>query len=162
MKTCFKCQMNLPITEFYAHKRMADGHLNKCKKCTRKDTADHVALKSATDLEWLLAERERHRLKAVRQRQEGRLTVSVSARRLALLKSAAKYPERTLARRKTANAIRDGKLKRQPCEKCGKKAQAHHDDYSKPLDVRWLCPEHHAEHHRNEREAKIIAAFNAK
>ncbi len=46
------------------------------------------------------------------------------------------------------NAVRDGKITRQPCETCGDKAQAHHDDYTKPLDVRWLCPKHHAELHR--------------
>lgn len=51
------------------------------------------------------------------------------------------------------NAIRDGKLIPQPCEICGKqKVDAHHDDYTKPLDVRWLCTKHHAEHHKNERE----------
>lgn len=48
------------------------------------------------------------------------------------------------------NAVRDGRLARQPCEVCGKqKAQAHHDDYSKPLDVRWLCTTHHAEWHKH-------------
>lgn len=48
------------------------------------------------------------------------------------------------------NAIRDGRLTRQPCEVCGaQKAQAHHEDYSKPLDVRWLCTKHHAEWHRH-------------
>lgn len=48
-----------------------------------------------------------------------------------------------------SNAIRDKKMMRQPCEVCGKeKSQAHHDDYSKPLEVRWLCTKHHAEHHR--------------
>jgi hypothetical protein len=51
---------------------------------------------------------------------------------------------------KVLTAKRNGTLKVQPCEKCGKKAQAHHDDYSKPLDVRWLCPVHHAEHHNME------------
>lgn len=47
------------------------------------------------------------------------------------------------------NAIRLGKLTRQPCEKCGSttRVEAHHDDYSKPLDVRWLCHIHHGEHH---------------
>lgn len=39
-KTCFKCGRTLPITEFYKHKQMADGHLNKCKDCTRKDVRE--------------------------------------------------------------------------------------------------------------------------
>jgi hypothetical protein len=47
------------------------------------------------------------------------------------------------------NAIRGGNLVKLPCEKCGsKKAQAHHDDYAKPLNVRWLCTKHHREVHR--------------
>jgi formylmethanofuran dehydrogenase subunit E len=46
------------------------------------------------------------------------------------------------------NAAR--KLARLACEVCGdKKAEAHHDDYSKPLDVRWLCTTHHAEWHKH-------------
>jgi len=45
-------------------------------------------------------------------------------------------------------AIRNGKLKKQPCEVCGEiKVEAHHDDYSKPLNVRWLCKYHHTQHH---------------
>lgn len=52
------------------------------------------------------------------------------------------------ARMQTRNAIRRGDLVRKPCEVCGHEpAQAHHDDYSKPLDIRWLCPVHHHEHH---------------
>lgn len=47
------------------------------------------------------------------------------------------------------NAIRDGRLVRQPCEVCGNpRTDAHHDDYSRPLDVRWLCRKHHGEQHR--------------
>lgn len=45
-------------------------------------------------------------------------------------------------------AILNGEIERQPCEKCGvPDAEGHHDDYSKPLDVRWLCDEHHREFH---------------
>ena len=41
-------------------------------------------------------------------------------------------------------AIKSGKLVRQPCEDCGKiPSEAHHTDYSKPLDVRWLCRKCH-------------------
>lgn len=29
-----------------------------------------------------------------------------------------------------------------------KRVEAHHSDYSKPLDVDWLCKEHHALWHR--------------
>lgn len=45
-------------------------------------------------------------------------------------------------------AIKTGKLIRQPCEECGaEKTDAHHDDYAKPLEVRWLCRSHHIQHH---------------
>lgn len=56
-------------------------------------------------------------------------------------------------RRYTYKAIMEGKLIRMPCEVCqtNNDIQAHHDDYNKPLDVRWLCRKHHREHHLNER-----------
>jgi hypothetical protein len=57
-------------------------------------------------------------------------------------------PEKQRAHNAVNNAIRAGKLERQPCEVCGANAHAHHEDYAKPLDVRWLCPAHHGEVHR--------------
>ncbi len=47
-----------------------------------------------------------------------------------------------LVRGTVAKAIRHGVLVRQPCEACGRSdrvSHAHHDDYAKPFDVRWLC-----------------------
>jgi len=44
-------------------------------------------------------------------------------------------------------ALRVGRLKRKPCEVCGKRGEAHHDDYTKPYEVRWLCRFHHVHHH---------------
>lgn len=53
------------------------------------------------------------------------------------------------------NAIRNKQIVRQPCEVCGNpKSQGHHEDYSKPLDVTWLCSKHHGERHKACRKAK--------
>ena len=56
-------------------------------------------------------------------------------------------------RKFTVSKIRQGILIRCPCKVCGTEedVQAHHDDYYKPLDVRWLCRFHHREHHNNEK-----------
>lgn len=43
--------------------------------------------------------------------------------------------------------VNRGTLLKKPCEVCGKKAQMHHDDYTKPLEVRWFCRDHHLELH---------------
>jgi ribosomal protein S27AE len=57
---------------------------------------------------------------------------------------------RVRARKILNNAVARGKMRRQPCEKCGADTvEAHHDDYSKPLDVRWLCKQHHVAAHKN-------------
>lgn len=46
--------------------------------------------------------------------------------------------------------IRRGKIKKGFCEICNSEnVQAHHNDYSKPLEVRWLCNKHHIEHHKS-------------
>ena len=53
-------------------------------------------------------------------------------------------PEKYRAQTAVGNALRDGKLVKRPCEICGDpKVHGHHDDYSKPLEVRWLCWVHH-------------------
>lgn len=55
-----------------------------------------------------------------------------------------------LAHRAVDTAIKNGSLVRQPCEVCGAdRVDAHHDDYSKPLQVRWLCRGHHLQFHRS-------------
>lgn len=61
------------------------------------------------------------------------------------------------AGRIVAQALRNGTLKRRPCRVCGtkKRIQAHHDDYTKPLKVRWLCPKHHGERHAEMRRLGI-------
>ncbi len=68
----------------------------------------------------------------------------------AVKKWEAKNREKVKIHRKINNLIRDKKLERKPCIVCGdKKSDAHHPDYSKPLEVMWLCRLHHkAEHSR--------------
>jgi ribosomal protein S27AE len=129
-KQCFKCGETKPLSEFYAHPEMADGHLNKCKECTKKDTSQYYRDNIEHYREYerkrnQRPDRKRKKLRYMRKRRKN---------------NSQKYK----ARCKVNNAIRDGRLERQPCEICGKKkVHAHHDDYSKPLDVRWLCEKHH-------------------
>lgn len=46
-------------------------------------------------------------------------------------------------------ALKSGKIKRCSCEICGStiRVAGHHEDYSKPLDVKWLCAKHHSIYH---------------
>lgn len=60
----------------------------------------------------------------------------------------AKRPERRKASHAVNNALRNGSIQKLPCLICGsQKVEAHHPDYSRPLDVVWLCVEHHKEIH---------------
>lgn len=61
-KICFKCHRELPLRMFYKHPRMADGHLNKCKECAKKDVRDKYMDNSQKE-EWVEKERERGREK---------------------------------------------------------------------------------------------------
>jgi hypothetical protein len=69
--------------------------------------------------------------------------------------------EKHLAHRKIEAAIRAGRLKVEPCVFCGCEAQAHHEDYSKPFVIVWLCPTHHKRRHKdiNSGSAKSLSHF---
>lgn len=53
--------------------------------------------------------------------------------------------------------LKRGKIQRQPCEVCGDPAEMHHDDYSKPTEVRWLCRGHHHRLHEVARAASRVS-----
>lgn len=63
-------------------------------------------------------------------------------------KSSEDHRIKRAARRKVATEIEAGRLHRKPCEVCGaQRSDAHHDDYTKPLEVNWLCHSHHMLRH---------------
>lgn len=134
MKECFKCHKSKEIEEFYRHPRMADGHLNKCKECTKNDVARY-AKENSEKVARYMRDREK-----TQERKDCKKRAQIQTR--------LKDPQRYKARVWTGNAIRDGRVKRLPCEKCGDtKTEAHHEDYTKPENIRWLCFRHHREAH---------------
>jgi hypothetical protein len=66
-----------------------------------------------------------------------------------------KYPEKEKARRALKRAIKYGILHKSPCNICGDiSVEGHHEDYSKPLDITWLCRKHHLETYRPEQRPR--------
>jgi hypothetical protein len=148
MKKCFKCKVKKDLSLFYRHKKMADGHLNKCIDCTKKDVRSH----RATNLEYYIAyDKARanlpHRVKARTQYQktnrgkESHIKANKKWREL----NAEKYAAHIILN----NRLRDGHLKKRNCKLCNaENSQAHHHDYSKPLEVEWYCPKCHEFKHK--------------
>lgn len=130
MKTCFKCGTEKPLNDYYKHPRMADGHLNKCKACTRNDSALRLIVKMK-DPEWVEKERIRHIEKFRRYSKGTELEI-----------------KKIKARSEVKKAITNKSIQRLPCAVCGStKVQGHHEDYDKPLEVTWLCIRHHNDRH---------------
>ena len=129
MKQCFKCKETKPLIEFYKHKQMADGHVNKCKECNKKDVAKH----RVDNIDKIRAyDRERGNRQSDSYLREYR----------------DKYPKKYRAHSLVNNNIKVGNLFKEDCEVCGcNKSVAHHDDYNKPLNVTWLCQAHHMQWH---------------
>lgn len=112
---------------------MKDGHLNKCKKCSKKDSLTH----RHKNIEYYRQyDRDRFKDDLNRRAKHNQLTKNQRI----------KYPEKYKARTAVSNAIRDGRLTKMSCCVCGDvNSTAHHEDYSKPLEVVWVCSKHHKE-----------------
>jgi hypothetical protein len=134
-KECFKCKTVKPLTEFYKHNQMADGHVNKCKECNKNDVTAHRNKNLEKVREYDRARgKESKRIKAATEIT--RAWRAVDARR-------------KVAHSSVARAIRDGTLVRQPCVRCAEaKSLAHHEDYDHPLVVMWLCQACHKQRHK--------------
>lgn len=147
MKSCFSCLARLPASGFYKHPAMRDGRLNKCKSCVR---ADMHRRRNAN----LAVYRERDRKRAVLPH---RVALREKLSKTEKYKSWKREYQREcrkqqrlkfLARQKLGYAVKAGKIVRSGCVECGSlDSDGHHDDYSKPLKVIWLCPEHHKQRH---------------
>jgi len=121
MKTCSRCRDS------------KDGLNSACKVCLKKYDDSR------------LADPKRKKARLEYQKTEKGRESHNSATKRWVEKNAIKRGVHII----TGNAIRDGRLHKRPCSVCGdKKVNAHHDDYAKPLDVRWLCDNHHKLWHR--------------
>lgn len=133
MKTCTTCKISKPKSEFGNHAISNDGLRYSCKPCSSSDNkAYHEAnreKRNAAQAAWNLVHREE-------------INANQRARRRM-------FPERMAAYKSARRAIKNGKLIKLPCEACGteESVHGHHENYSKPLEVTWLCIKHHGERH---------------
>lgn len=142
IKHCNKCDTDKPLSEFHKRKASKDGHSAMCKLCQR--------------------ERDQKRYDENRDDmlEKRRAYQKIEAGKAAHFRATQKYketsPKKRAAHIQVGNALRGGLLRKGPCEICGTTRQVvgHHDDYDRPLSVRWLCERHHKEWHRENGEAK--------
>ena len=136
-KICFKCKHQKSLKDFYKHSQMKDGHLNKCKDCTKQDVH---GLRHGKSREKVLAY----------DRERAKKPNRIDAAKVIFERWKAQNPERRAAQSYLGNAVKTGKVFKWPVcalPECDKQPEAHHPDYSKPLSVVWLCSAHHKQAH---------------
>ena len=161
-KQCFKCSETKPITDFYKHKKMSDGHVNKCKECNKNDVRVH----RDNNID-RIRRYDRNRPNAIER------AIDLRKRTLNMTNEERKQRNRKnnllmrnnpqLRNQKTVaaylnNAVRDGRIhKLDFCEHCGDYGVAidgHHPSYLNPLEVIWLCKPCHGKEHKKINERK--------
>jgi hypothetical protein len=173
MKMCSKCGSLKELSDFYKHSGRPDGLSCQCRDCLNDYRNTHKAQIANQKRRWVLKNKEhvkRHRAEFYLANKAAINALSKDYRRqnsARLVKKASLYAkehpeairrikanwklrntEKTRAGWCVSNAIRDGRMARQDCCVCGTpNAEAHHDDYDKPLSVIWLCKLHHEERH---------------
>ena len=132
-KRCIWCKKVKPYSEFYDFRENHDRKSSACKDCHRIYT-----------FKYRMEHREQNRKM---QREYIHTPKGKEITKKQILKYRLLNPLAVKAVKKLNKAVKSGKIIRQPCIVCGEKAQAHHPDYNKPLDVIWLCPFHHKNLH---------------
>jgi hypothetical protein len=150
-KLCKKCGSLLHEEAYY---RTSSGRRdNTCKACRLRRTRElyqaDPKTKLAKNREWMSTHKGRMKYLGrrwqVSHREELRIkSKEFRVRHRKTLKLKKVDPIRSRAYCSVHWALRVGKLIKGPCRECGsEKAQAHHHDYTKRLDVVWLCPSCH-------------------
>ena len=148
-KTCITCGVTKPIDDYYKHRGMADGHLNKCKECQK---ANSLAAKRANPEKYREISRKyanKEEVKLKNKIKRGTEKGKEQARK-AFINYIEKYPKKYKAVKALHRAVKSGVILRPSiCSECGKegKIHAHHDNYNYPLVVRWLCDRCHKDWH---------------
>ena len=135
-KICFRCNILKPLSDYYKHSEMADGHLNKCKECTKGDSRQLFHTKKH-DPEWYESEKDRHRDKYHRLEYREKHKPTPEQKKLIMERYWRRYPEK-----KSAHSIAH-KLAEPGFE-------AHHWSYNEEhyKDVIQLSLRDHAKIHR--------------
>ncbi len=127
MKTCSKCGLVKDESEFWKDNSRRDKLYCWCKSCLREYRQTEAGKESHS--------RGDKKYSQTKKGKEFRRKHDAEYRKA--------NPEKIKARNAVNSALRDGRLFKEPCH-CGEtNVQGHHEDYSKPLDVEWLCNKHH-------------------
>lgn len=157
-KRCFKCQCLKPLDEFHRNQHMADGRINQCKECVktyykeyREKNHEHLM---EYNRRYYQDSPENRAVNIAKSREWAKNNPTKTAAATRGWKK--RNQDKIHCHNVINNAIRDGKIaKPDACSSCGKsgvKIHGHHPDYTKPLDVMWLCATCHSRQHRLERE----------
>ncbi len=136
-RRCCICKQTKPLEAFTKSKRAPRGHSYRCRVCC----AQRVTRRRASDSDF----REK-----LRTAERARRATPIAKKKMAIQrrKYDAGNPKKRRVYERVKEAVRLGSLVRGACEVCGfLRVHGHHDDYNKPLIVRWLCPAHHAKWH---------------